>query len=113
VASADPLATREAPPFRAFHVGRVPLGVLVATTKQDCRSTGRGEPNGGRPELPRQLAQRTAAIASERERIGGELQDIIAHSVSVMVIQAGSARLLLRREPDRARASILNVEHRT
>jgi signal transduction histidine kinase len=58
-----------------------------------------------------QAARRSAAIASERERIGGELQDIIAHSVSVMVVQAGSARLLLRSDPDRARASILNVEH--
>jgi|SRR5450755_308414 len=58
-----------------------------------------------------QVARRSAAIASERERIGGELQDIIAHSVSVMVVQAGSARLLLRSDPDRARASILNVEN--
>ena len=58
-----------------------------------------------------QAARRSAAIASERERIGGELQDIIAHSVSVMVVQAGSARLLLRSDPDRARESILNVEH--
>lgn len=58
-----------------------------------------------------QAARRTAAIASERQRIGGELQDIIAHSVSVMVVQAGSARLLLRSDHDRARASILNVEH--
>jgi len=58
-----------------------------------------------------QAARRSAAIASERERIGGELQDIIAHSVSLMVVQAGSARLLLRNDPDRARESILNVEH--
>jgi signal transduction histidine kinase len=51
-----------------------------------------------------------AAIALERARIGHELQDIIAHSVSAMVIQAGGARLLLRSEPERARASILTVE---
>ena len=51
-----------------------------------------------------------AAIAQERVRIGRELQDIIAHSVSAMVIQAGGARRLLRSEPERARASILNVE---
>jgi signal transduction histidine kinase len=50
------------------------------------------------------------AIAEERARIGNELQDIIAHSVSAMVIQAGSARLVLCSDPDRARDSILNVE---
>ena len=51
-----------------------------------------------------------AAIAQERVRIGSELQDIIAHSVSAMVIQAGGARRLLRSEPERARDSILTVE---
>jgi signal transduction histidine kinase len=51
-----------------------------------------------------------AAIAQERERIGGELQDIIAHSVSAMVIQAGGARRLLRSDPARARDSIVIVE---
>jgi signal transduction histidine kinase len=50
------------------------------------------------------------AIAQERARIGSELQDIIAHSVSAMVIQAGGARRLLLREPERARSSILQVE---
>ncbi len=57
-----------------------------------------------------QDAHDAAAIADERVRIGSELQDIIAHSISAMVIQAGSARLLLRSDPGRARESILNVE---
>jgi signal transduction histidine kinase len=57
-----------------------------------------------------QDAHDAAAIADERARIGSELQDIIAHSISAMVIQAGSARLLLRSDPGRARDSILNVE---
>ena len=57
-----------------------------------------------------QDAHDAAAIADERARIGSELQDIIAHSISAMVIQAGSARLLLRSDPGRARESILNVE---
>ena len=43
--------------------------------------------------------------------VGSELQDIIAHSVSVMVVQAGGARLLLRSDPDRASDSILTIEH--
>ena len=50
------------------------------------------------------------AIAQERARIGLELQDIIAHSVSAMVVQAGGARRMLRSDPERARASILTVE---
>jgi signal transduction histidine kinase len=57
-----------------------------------------------------QAAHDAAAIADERARIGSELQDIIAHSISAMVIQAGSARLLLGSDPGRARESILNVE---
>jgi signal transduction histidine kinase len=56
-------------------------------------------------------AERTrAAISEERILIGRELQDIIAHSVSVMVVQAGGARTLLRSEPGRARESLLTVE---
>lgn len=51
-----------------------------------------------------------AAIAAERARIGSELQDIIAHSISAMVIQAGSARLMLRKDPERARDLIVTVE---
>jgi signal transduction histidine kinase len=51
-----------------------------------------------------------AAIAEERIRIGGELQDIIAHSVSAMVIGAGGARWLLHSDPARARESMLTVE---
>ena len=57
----------------------------------------------------RDVRERTA-IALERITIGRELQDIIAHSVSVMVVQAGGARRLLRTDPDRARESIRNVE---
>jgi signal transduction histidine kinase len=51
-----------------------------------------------------------AAVAEERLRIGGELQDVIAHSVTAMVIGAGGARRMLASQPDRARASILTVE---
>jgi signal transduction histidine kinase len=59
--------------------------------------------------LERELRE-SAAILAERTRIGSELQDIISHSVSAMVIQAGGARRMLRTNPARARESILNVE---
>jgi len=66
-------------------------------------------------ELERQvIAERAeferAAIAEERVTIGRELQDIIAHSVSTMVVQAAGARRLLTAQPERARQSLVSVE---
>jgi signal transduction histidine kinase len=52
-----------------------------------------------------------SAVAEERARIARELHDVIAHSVSVMTVQAGAARLLLDDDPERARSSLLSVEN--
>jgi signal transduction histidine kinase len=45
---------------------------------------------------------RREAAAAERARIARELHDVIAHSVSAMVLQVSAAEDLVRRDPDRA-----------
>jgi signal transduction histidine kinase len=42
------------------------------------------------------------AVAEERRRIAREMHDVVAHSVSTMVIHAGGARRIVQRDPERA-----------
>lgn len=51
-----------------------------------------------------------AATVEERARIARELHDVIAHNVSLMVLQAGAARQVLEREPGRVREPLLSIE---
>ena len=57
-----------------------------------------------------QAAQAARAVAEEQARISRELHDVIAHNVSVMVVQAAAARDVFESRPDRAREALRNIE---
>ena len=51
-----------------------------------------------------------AAVAEERTRIARELHDVVAHAVSVMVLQARGGRALLDTEPSESREAFDTIE---
>jgi signal transduction histidine kinase len=50
------------------------------------------------------------AVADEQARIARELHDVIAHSVSVIVVQAAAADDVFDERPDQARAALRSIE---
>jgi len=61
-------------------------------------------------QIARQAEQlRAQAVRDERDRIARELHDVIAHSVSAMVVQTAAAQDLVRTSPDRALTALESV----
>jgi signal transduction histidine kinase len=50
------------------------------------------------------------AVFDERVRIARELHDVVAHHVSMMGVQAGAARVVIGRDPVKAKAALASIE---
>ena len=85
------------------------VSLIAYALQRRGRRTAELEERAARLEREREEAER-AAVAEERRRIARELHDVIAHSITLMTVQAGAARLLLSEDPGRAREPILSVE---
>ena len=62
-----------------------------------------------RLERARGLDARAARV-EERSRIARELHDVVAHHVSVMTVQAGAARRILEKDPERTLEALATIE---
>ncbi|MFC4376421.1 sensor histidine kinase [Nocardia halotolerans] len=49
------------------------------------------------------------AVAAERTRIARELHDVVAHAVSVIIVQADGAKYALRHDPDTAERALAAI----
>ncbi|MCH7584121.1 MAG: sensor histidine kinase [Acidobacteria bacterium] len=63
-----------------------------------------------RAEVAAVQRQAREAVGAERLRIARELHDIVAHSVTVMTVQIGGARLTVGDDPERAREALGEAE---
>jgi signal transduction histidine kinase len=87
----------------AFTIGAVVVMVLLR------RVVGDRDRRLGLAERERELATREAII-EERARIARELHDVIAHHVSMMVVQAGAERRMLGPGQESTRDVLTTIE---
>jgi signal transduction histidine kinase len=82
------------------------LGDNMRTRRQYLKEL---EEKAARTEAQR-AAEAKQAVSEERTRIARELHDVVAHSMSVMVVQAGAARRILGQDPEQAADALAAIE---
>jgi signal transduction histidine kinase len=87
-----------------------------------CAMWALGVALGSRRRRSQELLERTVELEHEREenasravfdervRIARELHDVVAHHVSMMGVQAGAARVVLGRDPAKAKDALASIE---
>ena len=86
------------------------VGWLVGyALKERTERTEAAEERAARAERERESAARLA-VAEERARIARELHDVVAHAVSVIVLQVGAVRHRMPAGAADDREALLNVE---
>ncbi len=90
----------------AIHLTTAIAGQIVYDRRQRLAEL---EVRAVRAETERELATRQAVL-DERSRIARDLHDIVAHGMSVMVVQAGAAQRLVAGQPERATVALEQIQ---
>ena len=83
--------------------------VVGFALRERTERTEVAEERARRAEREREVAARMA-VAEERARIARELHDVVAHAVSMMLLQVGAVRHRLPESAAEDREALLNVE---
>jgi signal transduction histidine kinase len=86
----------------AFFTGAWAVGIALRARRETIEARVREAEK--RTDLERQRSARL--LAEERLRIAQELHDVVAHSMSVIAVQAGVGAHVLADRPDQARAAL-------
>jgi signal transduction histidine kinase len=106
LALAPPIAHVNAPVVVAVEAGCFLTGVALRRRSASARELG---------ERTDQVAasfdaEARRAVTNERARLAREVHDVVSHTVTVMTLQAGGARMLLSSDAARSLAAIAAVE---
>jgi signal transduction histidine kinase len=88
--------------------GAAPAGVLLSWVL--AWAVGYSSARRREEQEAARYAMRRQAVAEERSRLARELHDLVGHTVNVMVVQAGAARLMLDRDLAKAREIVTGLE---
>jgi signal transduction histidine kinase len=93
-----------------FTPGLMAIAWLVGLTMRErARQAAAAQRRALRAEREREEGARRA-VFEERVRIARELHDVVAHHVSMMGVQAGAARMVIDRDPSKAKSALAAIE---
>ena len=89
-----------------IHVTSAIMGEVMHARRQRLIEL---EERAAQAEAERELLAREAVLR-ERASIARDLHDVVAHGMSVMVVQAGAAQRLLTTQPERAADALEQIQ---
>jgi signal transduction histidine kinase len=85
-------------------------GWALGRSVRSRRAYAAGLEERNRALLAARESQTRAALVDERSRLAREMQDLVAHSLTAMTVQAAAARRVVRADPDAAEQALAEVE---